>query len=172
MRNDIHSPKNIVPSDYEYVGIWTMNITGIGDCLFIQEERKRNKAHMDRTGGQIRHYSNGSCGICGNVMAIYLALFYHAKSNEYITAGVDCAEKLDIGCDFKAMQQFKRRCADAREQQAGKRKAIALLSDAGLIDAWEIFTREYPKHAEGCEFTKNDSFVDGTCNCGFDDAVA
>jgi len=105
---------------------------------------------MARTNGELRHYSNGSCGICGNVQAIYLVLFYHAKSNEYIVAGVNCAQKLDMGCDFKAVELFKRRCADAREQLAGKRKAIALLSDAGLIDAWDIFNAEFPKCTEEC----------------------
>lgn len=170
-RTDIHRPSEIIPSDYQYVAVWTMNIQGISDSEFIREERRACKAHMDRTQGTLRHYSNGSCDICGNVQAIYLVLFYHAKSNEYIVVGVNCAQKLDMGCDFKAIESFKRRCADAREQQAGKRKAIALLSDAGLIDAWEIFTAEYSKHAEGCEFTHNDNFVPGTCNCGFD-AVA
>src|SRR5208337_106414 len=161
-------------ADYEYVAVWTMNIQGLGDCLFIRQEREICKAHMARTGGQVRHYSSGSCGICGNQLAIYLALFYHAKTNEYITVGVDCAQKLDMCGDFKAVELFKRRCADAREQQAGKRKAIALLGDAGLMDAWEVFTAEYPKHAEGCgvqhpAHAQEDYIgqeVPGTCTCG------
>ena len=149
-RQDIHRPSAIIPADYQYVGIWTMNIQGLGDAQFILQEREICKAHMTRTGGQVQHYSHGSCGICGNQLAIYLVLFHHQKTNEYIVAGVNCAQKLDMGCDFHAVELFKRRCADAREQQAGKRKAIALLSDAGLIDAWEVYTAEYPKHAEGC----------------------
>ncbi len=127
-RTDIHRPSAIVPDDYQYVAVWTMNIQGIGDCEFIRQEREISKAHMARTAGRLVHNSHGSCGICGNQLAIYLVLFYHAKSNEYIVVGVNCAQKLDMGCDFKAVELFKHRCADAREQQAGKRKAIALLS--------------------------------------------
>jgi hypothetical protein len=150
-RNDIHRPSEIIPSNYQYVAVWTMNIQGLGDCEFILREREQAKAHMAKTGGQLRHYANGSCGVCGNVQAIYLVLFHHAISNEYIVVGMNCAEKLDLGCDFTAMQQFKRNCADARDQQAGKRKAIALLSDAGMIDAWEVGNTSYPQHAENCK---------------------
>ena len=149
-RTDIHRPSAIVPDDYQYVAVWTMNIQGIGDCEFIRQEREISKAHMARTAGRLVHNSHGSCGVCGNVMAIYLVLFYHAKSNEYIVVGVNCAQKLDMGCDFKAVELFKRRCADAREQLAGKRKAIALLSDAGLIDAWEVFNAPFPQHTTDC----------------------
>jgi hypothetical protein len=175
-RTDIHRPSEIIPSDYQYVAVWTMNIQNIGDCEFTKREREVSKAHMERTKGTLRHYSNGSCGICGNVQAIYLVLFYHAKSNEYITVGVNCAQKLHMGCDFKAVELFKRRCADAREQQAGKRKAIALLSDAGLIDAWEIFTATYPAHAEGCKAAGVDIHGDDNgahfeCTCDRDKRI-
>jgi hypothetical protein len=172
-RTDIHRPSQIIPGDYQYVAVWTMNIQGFGDAEFILREREISRAHMARTNGKLVHNSNGSCGICGNVMAIYLVLFYHEKSNEYIVVGVNCAQKLDMGCDFKAVELFKRRCADAREQQAGKRKAIALLSDAGLIDAWEIYTAEYPEHATECKAAGRNQFgddngVENVCTCDFD----
>ena len=164
-RNDIHRPSVIIPSDYQYVAVWTMNIQSLGDCEFIKRERETVRAHMAHTNGTYAHVeTSGSCQICGNVQAIYLVLFYHEKSNSYIRVGVNCAQKLDMGCDFKAVELFKRRCADAREQLAGKRKAIALLSDAGLIDAWEVFTAEYPKHAEGCLGNESQFPVD--CVCG------
>jgi len=172
-RTDIHRPSAIVPSDYEYVGIWTMKIEGLGDAEFMLQERKVCREHMARTGGHTVHYSNGSCGICGNVQAIYLVLFYHAKSNEYIVVGCDCARKLEMSFDSEHMNFFKKNVADAREAQAGKRKAIALLSDAGLIDAWEIFTAEFPKHTADCKVQYVDERnaryigepVEGSCTC-------
>jgi hypothetical protein len=166
MRTDIHCPSNIVPSDYQYVAVWTMNITGFGDSQFILREREIFKAHQERTAGVLVHRSAGACGICGNQQAIYLVAFYHAKSNEYIVAGVNCAQKLDLALDFEAIKLFKRRCADAREQQAGKRKAIALLGDAGLIDAWDIFNAEPYKHTAECA-TNNPGIEQYVrCTCG------
>jgi len=167
-RTDIHRPSAIIPEDYQEVAIWTMNITGIGDCHFMLHQRELAKAHMARTGGQLRHYSNGSCGICGNVQAIYLVLYHHAKSNEYIVVGVNCAQKMGISYDADGMNLFRKQVADAREAVAGKRKAIALLADKGLIGAWELYTAEYPKHAEGCKAVYNDytGYMPGTCDCG------
>ena len=175
-RTDIHRPSAIIPSDYQYVAIWTMNIQGIGDCEFIRQERKIAKAHMDRTKGEVRHYSHGSCGICGNVQAIYLVLFYHEKSNEYIVVGVDCAQKLEMEADFEGVTRFKKLCADAREQVAGKRKAIALLSDAGLIDAWEVYTTPWPVHTADCKSAGQNQYGDDNgiefkCVCGLDERV-
>jgi hypothetical protein len=173
-RTDIHRPSAIIPDDYQEVAIWTMNITGFGDSEFMLREREIAKAHMAKTGGQLRHYSNGSCGICGNVMAIYLVLFYHAKSNEYIVVGINCAEKMGISYDAAGMNLFRKRVAEAREAVAGKKKAIALLSDKGLIGAWEIYTAEYPAHLDTCPANGQNKFgddngVENPCNCGFEE---
>jgi hypothetical protein len=170
-RTDIHRPSAIVPSDYEYVAVWTMNIQGFGDSQFILQERKICKSHMERTGGIYSHHEHGgSCDVCGNVLAIFLALFYHAKTNEYIRVGVNCAQKLEMSLDESRMNMFRRQLADAREAQAGKRKAISILSDAGLIAAWEVFTAEYPKHAESCKAAGQNQFGDdngaeNACTC-------
>ena len=175
-RNDIHRPSEIVPADYKYVAIWTMNIQGISDAEFMLREREISKAHMAKTGGQLRHYSHGSCGICGNVQAVYLVLFYHAKSNEYITVGVNCATKLDMAFDVDGMSAFKRKVFVAREAVAGKKKAIAILSDAGLIDAWEIFTQVFPNHTEDCKAAGrnehgDDNGVEHACTCEIEKRV-
>lgn len=166
-RTDIHRPSAIIPTDYQYVAVWTLKIEGLSDCDFIRREREISKAHMAKTGGKLVHKSHGSCGICGNVQAIYLVLFYHAKSNEYIVVGADCAVKLEMGFDEGAMSRFKRNVADAREAVAGKKKAIAILSDAGLIDAWTIFTAPYPKHADGCPWLLREQLTENwDCTCG------
>jgi hypothetical protein len=138
-RTDVHRPSAIIPSDYEEVAVWTMNIQGIGDCQFILREREIARAHMARTKGTYAHVeTSGSCQICGNVQAIYLVLFYHAKTNTYIRVGMDCTMKVGMSADQGRMNLFKKNVADAREAQAGKKKAQALLSDAGLTRAWEI----------------------------------
>lgn len=143
MRTDVHSPSNIIPSDYEYVAVWTMNIQGIGDSLFMLRERELVHAHMERTNGTYAHVeTSGSCQVCGNVQAIFLALFHHAKTNTYVRVGFDCTRKLEMSGDFAAFNQFRRNVSDAREAQAGKRKAIAILGDLSLLEAWEIYTAE------------------------------
>jgi len=170
-RTDAHRPSQIIPSDYEYVAVWTMNIQGFGDAQFMLQERETVRRHMERTKGNYAHVNTtGSCQVCGNVQAIFLALFYHAKSNEYIRVGVNCAQKLDMSLDEDKMNMFRRQLADAREAQAGKRKAIAILSDAGLIAAWEIFTAEFPKHTTDCKAAGvnkfgDDNGVENACTC-------
>jgi hypothetical protein len=173
MRNDIHRPSAIQPEDYEYVAVWTMNIQGFGDCRFMMRERETVKRHMDRTSGTYANVvTTGSCQICGNVQAIFLALFYHAESNQYLKVGVNCAQKLGLSLNQDSMNNFRRNLADAREAQAGKRKAIAILGDLNLISAWEIFTEEYPKHAEDCAVKDRFNEVNGNgysdgCTCNF-----
>lgn len=92
MRTDIHTPSQIIPSDYNEIAVWTMNIHGIGDAQFLLQERETIRRHMASTGGTYAHVdTTGSCQVCGNVQAIYLVLFYHEKSNTYIRVGMDCA---------------------------------------------------------------------------------
>ena len=174
MRTDIHCPSQIIPSDYEYVAVWTMNIQGLGDAIFIQRERELVKIHMERTGGTYSaHEHGGSCDVCGNWLAIYLVLFYHTKTNQYIRVGVNCAQKLEMNIDMKSIQGFKKLCADAREQQAGKRKAIALLSDRNILDAWEVYEAKPAQHAETCQLITGhlsghaqEQFYGVKCTCG------
>lgn len=148
-RTDIHRPSSIIPEDYQYVGVWTMNIQGIGDAQFILREREIIRKHMEQTKGEYAHVeTTGSCQVCGNVQAIYLSLHYHAKSNTYLRVGFDCEAKLGLSSEDHNL--FRRNVANAREAQAGKRKAIAILSEAGLIAAWDIYTAKWESHLEGC----------------------
>lgn len=173
-RNDIHAPSQIIPSDYQYVAIWTMNIQGIGDALFMLQERETVRRHMERTKGEYAHVeTSGSCQVCGNVMAIYLALFYHEKSNTYLRVGFDCTAKLEMSGDTTAFNLFRRNVQNAREAQAGKRKAIALLADAGLSEAWDIYTQTCDGHLTICVGAGLNSFgdhnaVEKGCNCDYD----
>jgi hypothetical protein len=138
-RTDIHRPSAIDVNEYEYVAFEYIKTEDLGDCGFLKSERAIIKAHMDRTGGTYsRHEHGGNCHICG-AHAIYTVLFYHELTNTYIRTGQDCAEKLEfaIGGDMNA---FRTALKDALELQAGKRKALAVLTEAGHEAAWPIYT--------------------------------
>lgn len=117
MRNDIHSPKNIIPSDYEFVTIRMTDESGYSAKEFGQ--------HRDMTGGKFsNHKDNGGCDVCGTYMMNY-AVFYHRKTNEYIRTGVECAGKIETGHndEFKRAAEFRRaakRRTEARESLKGR----------------------------------------------------
>lgn len=138
-RDDVHRPSAIQPEHYEYVAMETIKLEGLGDAQFILAERERIRAHMAKTGGSYsRHAHGGNCGICGNVNAIYTALFYHALSNTYLHVGRGCCEKLGLGADAD-FNAFTARVHDATAARAGKKKAQLLLEAAGLGESWRIF---------------------------------
>ncbi len=137
-RTDEHRPSAISPDDYQYVAMELVRIDGLGDCLFLQTQRERIRAHMARTGGTYAgHEHGGNCMVCGSVNAVYTALFYHEKSNTYVRMGTDCAMKCEMGGTAQ-MNAFIRAAKDARKAARGKKKAKALLSDAGLEAAWQL----------------------------------
>lgn len=137
-RKDIHRPAAIEPADYEFVAFdYLPSSPGdLGAALFLAEERRRKVAHMERTGGRYSgHEHGGLCHVCGSVNAIYSASFYHAKSNAYIKTGLDCAQKLEC----RGIEAFRKNIKAAKEAAAGKRKAAAILAEAGLGAAWELY---------------------------------
>lgn len=77
--------------------------------------------------------------ICGSVNAIYTVLFYHRPTNTYVRTGEDCAQKLDDALNDGTFNAFRAGVRDAREAQAGKRKAMAILEDAGLGVCWNVY---------------------------------
>lgn len=164
-RTDIHRPSTIIPSDYSYVGIEFMKIESFGDCSTIDAARAIIKAHMTSTGGTYsNHEHGGSCHVCG-ASCVYTVLFYHAKSNSYIRTGNDCAQKLDLAFDENAFKRFVEGVKGAREAQAGKKKAQAILADLGLSAAWDVYIAKYPDHTESCPVIGQD--VNGDDNGAF-----
>lgn len=155
-RTDIHRPSAIVPSEYDFVAFECIKIEGLGDCEAIMRERARIEAHMARTGGTYSdHAHGGNCMICGNVFATYTVLFYHRPTNVYVRAGQDCAQKLQMSSDG-AFSLFTAAVRDAREAQAGKRKAQALLADMKLTGAWDLYVAEYSESFKYEENTVRD----------------
>jgi len=143
MREDIHKPSSIEPEDYEYVAEEFMKVEDLGDALVMKEQREIIAAHRARTGGRYAQVdTSGNCMVCGSVNALYTSLFYYAKANEYVRMGHDCADKCVLGGEFER-NAFRRKLEDVREAQKGKRKAQALLADAGLSAAWDIYAAEY-----------------------------
>jgi hypothetical protein len=142
-RLDIHRPAQIVPSDYEYVASDYLG-PGQGD-LGLSWEREAFANHMRKTGGRYSsHEHGGSCHICG-AFALYIAKFYHAKTNSYIVTGFDCADKMAMGNPL-LFRSFKKRVkagmAQAKAEAlviAGKKKAQAQLADMGMSVAWDIY---------------------------------
>lgn len=143
-RIDIHRPSAIIPADYEYVAQQSMKISEIGDCMFMMEENRRRNEHFAKTGGTYsNHEHGGQCAVCGSVNAIYLVIFYHAKTNTYICTGQDCAEKLGMSVSEGEMSLFRRRCVEAHEAVAGKRKAKAILEQSGLSACYDYYIAEW-----------------------------
>lgn len=141
-RTDIHRPSAIIPTEYDFVAFQGMKIEGIEDCHAVLEERRLLTAHMDRTGGKFSdHEHGGNCHICGASFT-YGVVFYHANSNSYIKTGHDCAHKLGLG--FGDFDGFKTSLRDAHELKAGKRKAEAVLTEAGLAAAWTLHSVTLP----------------------------
>lgn len=139
-RTDTHRPAVIVPADYEWVAQEVAPILSLGDCLFIVTQREKIQRHMTRTGGTYAsHAHGGNCMVCGNANAIYTHLFYHAASNSYVRMGERCAMKCEMSVDDAAVSAFRRQVEEARKNVAGKAKAAAVLTDAGLAGCWEIY---------------------------------
>jgi len=134
-RNDIHSPKSIIPGDYDFVAYGYMGSDA--DCGYVQQQRETLKADMDRTGGTFSHHAHGgTCHICG-AHAIYTVIFHHRPSNTYIRTGTDCAEKMEMS--FEGADLFKKQVKSALERKAGKEKAKAILASKDLESAYTIY---------------------------------
>lgn len=144
MRNDIHRPSAINPEAYDFVGVMYIGDNDLDLIMANAMNRKSIEAHMARTGGHYSHHEHGgSCAVCG-ACALYLAVFHHRESNEYIHVGEDCAAKMDMG-HAEAFNPLRRAIANAREAIAGKNKAKLILSEAGLTRAWDLFNMELPE---------------------------
>jgi hypothetical protein len=88
VRNDVHSPKNLIPENYEFVGVRLFNDEVPDDREFIME-------HMKRTGGKFStHDHGGFCDVCGNPNVLNYAVFYHKPTNTYIKTGLECADTI------------------------------------------------------------------------------
>jgi hypothetical protein len=151
MRTDIHRPSVIQPQDYQFIGIWydPNEADVVGGAQLLRQERENIKHHMEKMGGRwANHQHGGTCHVCG-AHAVYLAVFWHEGSNEYIRVGEDCTEKMDIG-EPERFATARRAAKNARDAIAGKQKARLILKDLGLEAAWQYYetTQYLPEYEE------------------------
>ena len=134
-RTDIHRPSAISTADYEFV---SFDYYGPNAGNSFEAEKRRFDAHFKKTGGKYSgHEHGGTCHVCG-ATALYVAKFYHAKTNTYICTGEDCAEKI-FGRNDLDFASWRKRVANNKEAATGRAKAQKFLADNGLSEAWEIY---------------------------------
>lgn len=138
-RTDAHRPSAINPDDYDFVAC---DYYGqYGREMFLQD-RINFRNHMERTGGLFASKHNaGTCHICG-AGALYVARYHHRPSNTYITTGMDCAVKMDIG-DADLFKSFKKSIHKQREAEKGKARAKETLALLGLSRTWNFYDYGY-----------------------------
>lgn len=147
-RQDVHRPSAINPADYDFVAydyIGPQNYSGLS---LVTSERAKWRDHMKKTGGKFStHDHGGTCMVCG-ARAFYVARFWHRPTNEYLTIGHECADKMHLG-DPKAFKKFQKNAHTAFQAQAGKAKAEAYLKEQGLDRAWGIYENGYTTDEKG-----------------------
>lgn len=130
-RTDIHSPKNIITENYDFVCVRSHG-NGFEDAEFNQESIRQFNAHRAATGGIFSQHSHGGCCmVCGSWFIDY-AIFHHVPSNEYIQCGMDCAAHIEDGHDdaFKRHAQLRRAAAKRTKMAA---KASEILDELNIL---------------------------------------
>lgn len=138
-RKDIHRPSAIIPENYEFVSVRSREVVMDGGGAW--EIQKFNE-HREATGGVFAsHDHGGNCDVCGAWFIDY-AIFYHAPTNEYIRAGLDCTAKIEVGHadDFRRVAQL-RRAAAKRQREVDV--AIEKLTERGLDSLIETLFVDY-----------------------------
>jgi hypothetical protein len=136
-RTDIHRPSAINPADYVFIAYDYYGPHSDG----MQFDRLAFHRHREQTGGTFSsHDHGGSCHVCG-ATALFVAKFYHAKTNTYVVTGEDCAEKMGMG-DPAAFRRFRDSIGSQREALAGKAKAKTTLEAAGHGEAWAVYVSD------------------------------
>lgn len=141
MRTDTHRPSQINPEEYEFVALGCQKYA-VAEATIA--ELKIFNDHRAMTGGMFSsHEHGGSCHICG-ANAVYTAYFYHRPTNTYISTGMECAQKMEMG-DGQRFKRFRNDISAQMKFKAGKQKAQAMLDDCGLLDAWGIYNAQTDK---------------------------
>ena len=130
IREDIHSPKNLIPTNYEFVG-YAVNNPKFSDLQGTQYWKKILREHMERTGGKFAtHQHGGTCQVCG-AHAVYMGVFYHKPTNEYIQTGWECAGNICLQA-ANGIKKFQLGCKEELQFEQGKELAQKLLAERGL----------------------------------------
>jgi len=146
-RTDAHRPSAIDPSEYTFVGV-----KYIGPSAEMHMEvagyRKVIENHMTCTGGRYaRHQNSGTCHVCG-AAALYLAVYHHAKTNEYITVGEDCDFKMESDNNGDAFRSLRKSVSKQRVLAKNEAKAREILALMGMSDAWQHYKSDSDRKEE------------------------
>ena len=142
-RNDIHRPSAITPEDYDFVAFDYIGGSDLSAILMLKAERNKTEIHMEHSGGKWASVNHGgTCYVCG-ACAMYLCIWHNRVTNEYIKTGEDCAAKMDMS--YGDSNQFRKAIHTALHAIAGKKKALQLLTDAGVTRAWDIYQAMQPR---------------------------
>ncbi len=142
MRTDIHCPSKINPEEYNALGVYCAPSHGDPHAeMWVAQQRKRIQELMDQHGWKFTtHEHGGSCRCCG-AHAATLVAFVHVPSKEILLVGETCAYKVDQGV-AEMFRTARKVSADARLRKAGKAKAELILDEAGLSEAWDLYTMD------------------------------
>lgn len=139
MRTDIHSPKNIIPENYEPVSVYSRpDSGGYVDDLTPDVSVSLSK-HMLETGGEFaQHKGSGQCHVCGSSFIDY-ATFYHVPSNEYINAGLDCSSKIKANLEESFRRVASLRRAKNKKLTSEKKIFDQLEDEESLLNLLETY---------------------------------
>lgn len=139
-RTDKHSPSQIQPQDYTFVGVNYLGEVELGSVEFFNFQRKQINEHMQVSGGKYsNHQHGGTCHCCG-AFALYVAVYHHPADNVYIRVGETCADKVELAADSgdrSIFRTMRTKVKDVRDRIAGKAKAHLTLTESD-IDADEV----------------------------------
>ena len=157
MRTDIHSPKNLIPKDYEFVAFSGFPDEEMVNSEWVAYNRDLLRLHMEATGGKFSsHYHGGSCHVCGNINAIYMVVFYHKPTNTYIRVGRECAEKIDTQAAL-GLESYVQNIRGESFRRNRIKEAQEFLAARDLGVAWEVYDKI--KKERGRAETREESII-------------
>ena len=141
MRNDIHRPSVLVPTDYKYLGMLTLR------PHVLREEDRGFKA---LEGMDLFSENLTRCDVCGNQNWLDGVAYLHKPSGKVLTMGHQCAESLELAVDRGFLRVQRDRAADLRAAKLRRAEGIAKLRK--LVE-------EQPEVVEALRIGRDDSFV-------------
>lgn len=129
IRNDVHRPSEIIPTNYEFVDSYQLFISfGTLDCQDGMEGfEDTDVLHQD--GPWFNGEPHGDplkCDVCGTNHRAG-GVFFHQPSGEFIKMGRDCADKYHLIANWRKLDGQKKNSADMRAKVRLRLKAKAEL---------------------------------------------
>jgi len=152
---DRHSPANIRPEDYSYVGTFyqgpyskfLLDLSGLASWDAFANTALMKQVHDE--GGYAGNWVNrASCDCCG-ANFLYGQVWMHKDSNELVAVGTTCGEST-FGEDARAsleLKNMKSRIAAGKEAKARREAVEKFLSEneglEAILDLGDLNSNEY-----------------------------